>query len=185
MPQTLSDQQATDIATAAVEAFLRHPLSLVVNQSVTAYTYEDGVLELGLRPVVTVHSVKDMQGADVAYLLNGSRLLGLPRELWVTTVYDHGWDPNNLPKAITGIRDMLAIRVQANPAGLRQEAVGGYNVGYGDAGTLLSPDEKEVLARLRSGVRGVGTTSVREAVSPLLPDIDMWSGGGYAADEWP
>jgi len=181
----LTDTEATAAATAAVEGYLRRPLSLVVGQAVTLYTYEDGVVLLGMRPVVRVQSVRNLAGADVPYQLNGARILGLPRELWVTVVYDHGWDVGAVPAAATSVIRILAVRLQSNPAGVHKEGIGGYSVQFFQAGMLLSPDEKAMLAPLRSGFLGAGTLSTREPVSPLLPDVDQFSGGGFAADEWP
>ena len=157
------------LARAHIEAFLRRPVALITGQVLTTDVPREGVVELPLRPVVSVDSVALSSGDPVPpYSVLGDRIYGLPPFTWVQLIYTHGWRADQVPEPIATIMQALASRIGATPPGVRSERLGGYSVDYGSAlGQALSDDEKLLLLPFRVG-RNAGTLELGPELSPAV-----------------
>jgi hypothetical protein len=115
-----------------------------------------GRLELPQGPVVTVSSVADTEGNDLAVLWPMSTdlrlvgLTGLVTYQYVKVTYTHGWDP--VPDDLVAVVCQIAGRALGVPmeqSGITQESIDAYSYGVGSAaasgGLGLLDGERQVL----------------------------------------
>lgn len=152
--------------TSGVEAYTGLSFVHVVDDVITTQADSHGIVELHKGPIDLVSSVKNLQGQELLdridpFLTNtvqwdGSReVYGLGAFQTVVLTYTHG-----LAAAPQDLRDVavsMAARQVINPAGIRQETVGGISVTYasvfGQAGSIAPSNwEQVILDRYRGAV---------------------------------
>jgi hypothetical protein len=153
-------------ATGAIQRYCRQTIELVEDHEVNLKGNWTTRLHLPERPVVAVSSVSIdgvTYAADVDWSFDGQSTIyrgrtpflptgdGLDPTLhWggpdttIVVVYTHGFDP--IPTELVALCCAMAARGAVNPAGVRQESVGSYQVTYDrTAATHLTADEKAFL----------------------------------------
>lgn len=137
-------------ASARVRGHLRQR----VTSGTSTITARGPAFRLPERPVVSVESVTDADGAAVEWELSGS-LLTVDSIGRVTVTYAHGYA--SLPDELVELVCQIAARMDAAPAssalsqGVQQQTAGPFMVGYGwdayKATAGLQAGERETLAR--------------------------------------
>ncbi|MET9425654.1 hypothetical protein ABZY06_33960 [Streptomyces sp. NPDC006540] len=111
----------------------------------------DGYVTPPQRPVRSVVSVLDADGAPVEYELRRDRLYLARLCTAVSVTYTHGYEET--PGDVLAVVLSAAQRVLGNPRDLRQETVGSQSVTYAaeTIGASLSQADKDMLRTYRRG----------------------------------
>ena len=142
----------SDVALRRASARVRGHLSQQISSGASTITARGPVFRLPQRPVVSVESITDANGAPVEYELAGSQVttdnLGL-----LTVAYTHGYAtlPDELAELVCQIASRLGAPNEALAQGVQTQSAGGFSVGYGwdawKAQAGLTQGEKDTLAR--------------------------------------
>lgn len=143
----------TDVALRRASTRIRGHLRQQVSAGVSTITARGPVFRLPERPVVSVESVVDADGATVGFALEGSILRVDSLDL-VTVSYTHGHAV--LPEPLVELVCQVASRLSAPTndlvsQGVQQHSAGSFSISYGfdsyKAQSGLTQGEKDTLAR--------------------------------------
>ncbi len=142
----------TDASLLRASARIRGHVRQQITYGVSTVVLPESSRVLPERPVRSVASVVDADGAAVAYTLEGSRIVTNARGR-LTVTYTHGMDtlPDELVELVCSTANRLGSIPAQLVAGTQQEGTGPWQHTYGfdshKAASGLTAGEKEVLAR--------------------------------------
>lgn len=165
----------------AVEIFIETETGLLFthmpDHTIRVQADGHGIIELNARPVNDVGPIYKIDGSEfMEWEFDGLAAVYnfFPNQV-VDLTYDHGYEPNQIPKAARVVALGMASRVMYNPAGLRQETVGAISVTYpgigGEAGTInMSSLERRILENLTGNAQSLrlALTKKRIGYMPVL-----------------
>lgn len=116
----------------------------------------DGIVRLVQRPVVTINSVTDIDGAEIDYTYDGHQsIYELGTYSPVIVDYDHGSStiPNDVVAVVAGMVVRTLLIPDDAAAGVQQQTVGPYSQSYANWAVgrqiLMSPSDIEVANHYR------------------------------------
>jgi hypothetical protein len=178
-----TEAAAKAAASAIVEMELRGPVGYVTGAVTRLHSDDFGSVQLPMQPARAVSQIVydsgQVQPVENVFI-DGQWISGLPRLVWVTITYDHGWQTNEVPAIVSSILDRLTARLLTNSGdGVKLESIGSYRVEYDADPRWLTPAEKDALSRHSRAV-ATGVASPSTVSSP--PDVGLPFGPFW--DEW-